>query len=452
MTPAGPRFSRETRLLLLTLAVSVLMLLLLARFRFPEEQGVPTLPDRPPAAPLERLAARATYDELASIVADLERRIAPALVVLRVEASGGARLAGLSPLDAGSLVGGAIRWVPGVRVRPDAVLARIELGASVMGIVGSDARPELEAYDPLRGVAIVRVPPDSEAPSSIWEAGTPRSLSGRYVAVVEGTLGGPTLRPTFLGRAVPIVDVRWNGPLLVLGGALQAPPGSLVFSLDARLVGMSVLEEGSLAIVPARELLGLVDELARRPSPQLGDLGVEVQALTPTLAAATDTRTGVMVAWVDPDGPAAGRLRVGDVIEQVGGRPVTTTRAFGILEARVPPGTEVTVRVVRDDEYVDVGIAAATASPPEDPDQAARLGLVLRAQAGRGSEIVTVEDGTAAARADLAAGDLITWIGEQERPTPARVRRAYADAAEGTWLLIGVRRGDRRMVVALEKR
>jgi len=437
---------------LLTLAASVVLLLVLARFRFPEEQGVPTLPDRPPAAPLERLAARATYDELASIVADLERRIAPALVVLRVEATGSARDLLTSPSGAGLFSSSAVRWVPGVRVRPDAVLARIELGASVMGLVNSAARPELEAYDPLRGVGIVRVPPISDAPPGIWEAGTARPLSGRYVAVVEGTLGGPTLRPTFLGRADPIVDVRWRGPLLVLGGELQAPTGSLVFSLDARLVGMSVLEEGSLAIVPAAALLEVVDELTNRPPPLVGDLGVEVQALTPPLAAATDTTAGVVVAWVDPDGPAAGLLRFGDVIERVGGQPVNSTRTFGILEARVPPGTEVNLRVVRDGEYVDAAIVAASATPPENPEQAKRLGLVLRARAGSGAEVVSIEEGTAAARADLAAGDLITSIGDEDRPTPAQVRRAYAGAGDGTWLLVGVQRGDRRLIVALEKR
>jgi len=445
MSP-GRRFSRETRLLLLTLAASVVLLLALARFRFPEEPGVPARPDRPPAAPLERLAARATYDELASIVADLERRIAPALVVLRVEATGG-------PRGVGGLVSGpALRWVPGVRVRPDAVLARIELGSSVVGLVGSDARPELEAYDPLRSVAIVRVPPASDAPPGMWEAGTPRPLSGRYVAVVEGTLGGPTLRPTFLGRADPIVDVRWGGPLLVLGGELQAPTGSLVFSLDARLVGLSVLEEGSLAIVPASALLEAVDELTHRPPPLVGDLGVEVQALTPTLAAATDTTAGGVVAWVDPDGPAAGLLEFGDVIERIGGQPVNSVRTFGILEARIQPAIEVTVRVVRAGEYMDARIVAASATPPEDPEQAARLGLVLRARPGTGAEIVSVEDGTAAARADLAAGDLITSIGELAAPTPEQVRHAYAEAGDGTWLLVGVRRGDHHMVVALEKR
>jgi len=448
MTPAGPRFSRETRLLLLTLAVSVLMLLLLARFRFPEEQGVPTRPDRPPAAPLERLAARATYDELASIVADLERRIAPALVVLRVESSGGDAQGAQPAVSLPS----TSRWVPGVRVRPDAVVAMVPLGASVMGLAGSAARPELEAYDPLRALAIVRVPPVADAAPGIWEASAPRELDGRYVAVVEGTLGGPTLRPTFLGRADSIADVRWDHPLLVLGGALQAPPGSLVFSLDARFVGMSVLEEGSLAVVPAQALRDVVDRLARATPQPLGDLGVDVQPLTPTLIAATGTSVGVVVAHVEPDGPADGVLAFGDVIESIGGTLAPTPRTFGILAGRVAPGNEVTVRIVRGGEYLDVAITAASAAPPEDPDVAARLGLVLGARRGNGSEVTGVEEGSAAARAGLAKGDLITAFGEEARPTPAQIRRAYARAGAGTWLLVGLTRGDRHVIVALEKR
>ena len=71
--PRAPEARRETRLLLATIAVSVGMLLLLARFRFPEEAGRQTV--EPAAAPLERLAARATFDELAGTMADLERRI-----------------------------------------------------------------------------------------------------------------------------------------------------------------------------------------------------------------------------------------------------------------------------------------------------------------------------------------------------------------------------------------
>jgi hypothetical protein len=52
--------TRETRLLVVTLAVSATLLLVLAQFRFPAEERVQ--PVGPVTPPLERLAARATFD------------------------------------------------------------------------------------------------------------------------------------------------------------------------------------------------------------------------------------------------------------------------------------------------------------------------------------------------------------------------------------------------------
>jgi hypothetical protein len=71
------------RLLLVTIAVSVGMLLLLARFRFPDDATDQTAAPAPP--PLERLAASATYDELAGIMGDLERRVRPTIIPLAVQ-------------------------------------------------------------------------------------------------------------------------------------------------------------------------------------------------------------------------------------------------------------------------------------------------------------------------------------------------------------------------------
>jgi hypothetical protein len=448
MLPGSSRLSRETRLLLITLAVSVVMLLLLARFRFPDERGVPTLVDRPPAAPLERLAARATYDELASIIADLERRIVPAIVVLRLETGEPSRHA-VTGLPVAREPGS--RFVPAVRVRPDAVLVMVELGASVMDIVGSDARPEVEAYDPVRGLAIVRVPPIADSPPGIWDVAPTRSLNGRYVAIVEGTLGGPTLRPTFLGRADPVSDLRWESRLLVLGGALQAPPGSLVFSLDARLVGMSVLEDGYLAVVPATALLTAVSTLADGAPPPPGDIGVEVQPLTPSLAAATGASNGVVVAYVGPRGPADGQLTFGDVVDAIDGQPVTTPRTFGILVGRAAPGSSITVRIVRGGETQEHTVTVGSSAAVHTGNAAPGLGLELLARSGGGIEVLSVAPGSAADRAGVLAGDVITRIGDLPRPSPADARRLYTQLASDAWLLVGITRGDRRMVVALSK-
>ena len=72
-------FTRETRLLLMTMAVSVIVVLILSTLRFPQTQPAPEAPP----APLERLAATAAYEQLARSVERVTRLITPALLPLR---------------------------------------------------------------------------------------------------------------------------------------------------------------------------------------------------------------------------------------------------------------------------------------------------------------------------------------------------------------------------------
>lgn len=74
---------RETRLLLVTIVISIGLLFLLARFRFPQDSEPGA--SEPPAPPLQRLAARATFEELASAMADLERHVTARVEVLRIQ-------------------------------------------------------------------------------------------------------------------------------------------------------------------------------------------------------------------------------------------------------------------------------------------------------------------------------------------------------------------------------
>lgn len=239
------RPSRETRLLLIVITVAAAVLLTLSRFRFPES---PAQEGRASAAPLERLAARATYDELASIIAELGTRISPFVVVLRVE-------------DAGQQ-----RFVPAVRVRPDLALVHVSGDSRILAVVGGAPTPEIVAFDAARALALVRVPSDSARVIAMTEAG-PAPTAPRYVAVVEGTRGGPTLRPVFLGRTDPFHDARYGADLLVLGGVLQASPGSLIFGLDGAFVGLCIMEEGFVAGVPGRALEAAVARMLAPSTP-----------------------------------------------------------------------------------------------------------------------------------------------------------------------------------------
>jgi hypothetical protein len=438
-TPAVRSPSRETRLLLVTLAVSAILLLVLARFRFPEDRQLP-----PAAAPagqaLERLAARATYDELATLVARVDRRIAPSVLVFSVAPSWdpAAGIADSTPP----------RFAVGLRIRDDMALVALSPGESVRTL-DDPAAPEIEAIarDEMRGLAVVRVP-RSPAPTLAIVDIRGQNAAPTYLVAIEAGRAGPAARPFFLGRTDPVVDPRWNQPLTALGGLQTAQPGAFLFTLNGEFAGLVVAADGLPALAPAAALLAAADELAAGRGRAAGDLGLDVQPLTPPLARATGSERGVVVASVDASGPAAD-LQPGDVIEAIADRPVASLHQADLLVRSLAPGSSVKLRVRRGTEVLEP-LLTARARPAAEPP-AATLGIAARVRRGAGLEVQAVEDGSAAARAGLRPGDIIVSVNRAAVPSSAALTRAWVDAAPGSALLVAFVRDSRGRVTALEK-
>jgi S1-C subfamily serine protease len=79
------------------------------------------------------------------------------------------------------------------------------------------------------------------------------------------------------------------------------------------------------------------------------------------------------------------------------------------------------------------------------------LGLTLRRRAGMGSEVVRVDRASAADRAGVAPGDLVTLAGGVHAPSPAQVARAFASAPDGQPVMIAITRGDAHFLTTLER-
>jgi hypothetical protein len=442
------RVPRETRLLLLTIAVSVGALLLLSRFRFPEQ--TPILNPSPP--PLERLAARATYDELAAIITQLQARIQAGVIVLDAAAPPppSAPPAAISSQELSS------QYLPAVRVDRELVLMRLPAAARVQGVIGQNAAvPIVLARDPLRQLALVRVPEPGGGDGERWlrEQPVPTRVPG-YFAVAEGGRGGLTLRPLFVSRLDPVNDPRWDRPLLAMGGFADAPPGSFIFTLEGSLVGLVIDDEGMRLVVPLQSLEAAVKRLTNGPLPVPGELGIDVQALTPALSQATGARQGVIVARVGDGGPAATALRFGDVIQSIDGEPTYSMEAYEHRLSTIAAGDTVKLAIIRNGQASTVTLTARRETPTAARPSAstpAALGLSLRSAAGIGAQVLRVQPGSVAADAGFELGDLITRIDQDEAPTPAAVQRAYLSAPSGAQLLVGVERDGRALVLALAK-
>jgi hypothetical protein len=437
------RSRRETRLLVVTLAVSVVLLLVLARFRFPEQAQQPGS-QVVVTPPLQQLSARATYDDLSRIMSEVERRVVPSTLVLDVQTS--------EESTAGA-VDVATRALPALRIRDSMALVALRPNEEVVGILGRPDEPVyLVGRDEVRGLAVVEVPVAPAPALSIAQAAT--TVSNRYVALVEASRSGPSVRPLFLGRTEVVEDLRWQQPLASLGGSLTAQPGSLVFTLDGDLVGLVTAEDGLPALVPAGLVLVAATELAQGRSRKPGDLGVTWQPLTPVLSRATGVSRGVVVSGISGGGPSEGLLQPGDVVHTINGHPVRSISEARLAEAGLVPGQRAIVSAFRGSELLELAIvpfpAARQTAPAVAAPASAELGLVLRV-APAGIAVVRVAPGTAAEAAGLREGDVITHLDRQPVTRMEAVTRAWDEAVGGRAFLLTIARENTTVVLALEK-
>ncbi len=437
------RPSRETRLLIATIAVSVLVLLVLGRFRFPDGQQLGVEPVQ--TQPLARLASRAAFDDLSLAVGQLNSRVGPSLVVLRVSLEDGD--------PASQALMPRTLFVPGIRVRDDVAVTHLPADAHVEGVVGAPGAGSVVGHDPVRELALVQIPAQPAPVLTLREGASPLPAPG-YVALASAAAGGVALQPVFVSRSDAQPDPRWDAPLLTLGPGARAEPGAPVFSLDGRLVGLTTsAASGAPLLIPSDALMAAVDQIFAGAITTTGDIGVEAQHLDARTARATGAAAGAVVALVEPDGPADGQLWIGDVVTAVNGQPVPGPESLRQRVARAQPGASLTLTVLRSGAYVSVPVVvraspdAPGAAQPAAAD-ARDLGLVLRAAPG-GAQVVRVRESSAAGLGGLLEGDLIHAVGREREPSPAQVQQAWDALAEGGSLFLGVERDGHPRVVVL---
>jgi hypothetical protein len=419
-----PRVSRETRLLLTTGAVAIALLWLLARVRF---QDQPVTPNPVPSV-LSQLSGGANYETLASAMGDLQARLQPSLVGLD-------RLPGIPEAERPSSRIVALRW-------------RNDLGIALLPVA-----PPLEAWpaagiralDRASGLAIVRVPEGSTAARPPSWAARPLERP-RYVAATDVAEMGVSLRPVFVGSLDPTDSPLWPDTVWSVPRQSDLRAGSFLFTTSAEFVGLVVATGGDLVIVPGDTVLAEAERLFGLPQRPAGTVGLEVQALTAPVAALAGAYAGVVVTWLQPDGPAWGALMVGDVIEGLDGRALGSPQQWDARVSRLSAGEVLALRVVRSGQVHDVSIVAQGVDPT--PVSTA-LGLTLRGQPGAGAAVVRVQPATAADRAGLAAGDVITLFADIAAPTPAQIGRAYAGARQGDRLMVAVTRDEAHRVTVV---
>jgi membrane-associated protease RseP (regulator of RpoE activity) len=426
MQLSRPPISRDTRRLLAIALASIIALWVFARVRFPDQ--MPTPNPVPPV--LAQLTPRSAFDDIAASVAKIEPVIHASIFAATVHRRA---VDGLPASD---------ESVPAIRFRDDLAVALIDESASVDSPEATTAADEM-ARDWASSLAVIRAPGMAPALSAWF----PLSQRPRFLMAAAVAQSRTFIRPVFIPSLQESVSPIWPGAIWVVPPGLNLLPATLMFSVEGAFAGLIVELHGQVALVPAATVLEMADRLASQEARPHGRLGVTVAPLTPAIKAATGATAGLVVAWVDPRGPAAGRLAVTDIIEAVGGASVATEDQWRARVAHLSPGESALLRVRQGEIVRDVPITAA----PPPPIQPQPLGLSLRAVSGVGVEIIAVVPGSAAAGAGLRVGDVLTVIGGIERPTVASALNSFRTADKARPLLIALTRAGAHHVIAVER-
>src|SRR6185295_11014373 len=247
--------------------------------------------------------------------------------------------------------------------------------------------------------------------------------------------------------------------------------GGALVDLDGKLVGINTAilapSGGNVGIgfaVPANMANQAMRQLIDYGEVRRGRLGVAVQSLTPDLAEALslDAKEGVVVNGVERGSPAerAG-IKKGDVIVAFRGDPIKSAQDLRNRIGLAAVGTEAPLTVLRDGKRRDLtasidalpsvkgsvskAAVAGTTSPPAviDALQGADFRDVPRdADHGdaKGAMVTRLEPGSAADRAGLHPGDIVTAVNRTPVGSAAELTKVLRQ--EQGRIALNVQRGD----------
>jgi serine protease Do len=346
------------------------------------------------------------------------------------------------------------------------------IGARTVRVRLSDSREvpaEVIGADAATDIALVRVKAgplpalqlgsseNTSVGDSVIAIGNPYGL-GQTVTAGIVSARGRTLEDdpyiNFLQTDAAINRGNSGGPLLSMDGTVLGIT-SVIFSPSGGSVGLGFA-------IPAETIIAVIAELKAHGRVDRGYLGITAQALTPAIAAALGLRTpdGALITALEPQSPALGILRVGDVLLRIGSKPVSFAE-LPKRAARLAPGSKVMLVFMRDGAQLSIPFTVGRLpdSPPDPAsaggpdtwapnlalglaDTTAEVRKAIKAEAEPGGLIVTqLRAAGAGALAGLRIGDLITHAGTKQLTGVADLANVSTPSLQTPLLLRVVRDG-----------
>ncbi|HMI97609.1 MAG TPA: Do family serine endopeptidase [Micropepsaceae bacterium] len=328
-------------------------------------------------------------------------------------------------------------------------------------LIGADKDTDvaLIKVDGVTDMPIVALGDDRRLRVGDWvvAVGNPFGLGGTVTAGIVSSIGRD------IGNG-PYTDyIQIDAPIN------QGNSGGPTFDLSGRVVGMNTAifspSGGSVGIgfaIPASIVKTIVDQLKDHGNVSRGWLGVQIQSLTPDMAASlgAGNAKGAIVASVVDDSPAAkAGFKQGDVVVSLNGTDIDDSRDLTRKVAGLRAGQKADFSILREGQKRQIAAViakrddqqVASADRPATPNRADRgnnnrqaatssLGLELmplttetREQYNvdgkvNGVVVSSVEPNSEAADKGFRPGDVIVGIGNKTVRAPSDIEQGVADA------------------------
>lgn len=257
---------------------------------------------------------------------------------------------------------GIVWSADGLIVTAHHVLERDE-GVSIGLPNGETVTASLVGRDPTTDIAVLRAEASGLTPASWVEIGAVKVghlvlALGRPDADVQATLGViSALDKEWRTHAGGRIDTYVQTDVVMYPGFSGGP----LVSAGGAMIGMnsSALARGMSVTLPAATIKRVAETLAKHGRVKRGFLGVSAQPvrLPDNIASSVGQETGLMLAAVEPDSPAAtGGLLLGDVIVGIGGEAVRHMDDLLASLSGDRVGVSVPVRVVRGGQVQELQV------------------------------------------------------------------------------------------------
>jgi serine protease Do len=240
------------------------------------------------------------------------------------------------------------------------------------------------------------------------------------------------------------------------GGALVDARGELI-GINTFLISSNGSFSGMGFAIPTQIVEPTVETLIRDGKVSHGFMGIGISDVTPDNARffqMTDA-SGAVVTQVDPDAPGGkAGLKVGDVITELNGKPVTNAGELQMQVGQKRPGDTIQLDVMREGKTVDVPVTLEAMGAANgganaggehgkgrwglslgDINSAARQQMQVPSSV-RGAVVEDVQPGSPADNAGLQRGDVIMEVNRHPEQSAEDAVQALSNVPKGQDALV----------------